>query len=160
MPATDSILATEQQLWTLLLAWPGFTSLVRPGNRIRFDDLAKLWADLIKRSKQVADAPELRIEPTGFQADSRPVRTLCAQKVVRNVTFAHTIIGSDRTINLIGQVRAEIEACYLAAGPQLGIPATVARVEFPGRYQLTPPDQKGGVSSRQVVLNVTVTVKG
>ena len=67
--------------WTLLESHIDFTSLVKAGNRIRFDDKV----DPVKKSISDADLPEVTLITEGFTPHFR--RTSSSTTVTRRYTF-------------------------------------------------------------------------
>lgn len=160
MPAaTDTVLVTEQQLWTLVLAWTPITSVVLPGNRVRLDQLSIPWPE-IKHGRLPADVPALMLEILNSRPDPKAPRTFCLQPDVNVVTFEWTVLGSDRTYNVLTQTLAELKACMKAAGTQLGIPATVARWESEWRAEVAPKAESGGVRRTRLRVQMHVVIKG
>lgn len=166
MPAaTDNVLLVEQKLWTLLLAWPPLTttgspSLVAPANFIRYDVAANPMPKVNQPLKRDGDIPFLSIVPTSYAMDPRAVRTFCSIQNLRTQKFAHTIVGGNLLITTIGQIRAEIEAAYFTAGPQLGMPASVAKWDFSGRYEVASLKVAGTANRRSITFDLNVTIKG
>ena len=164
MPAaTDTILTVEQQLWALVMAWPGITSNVRAKNIVRFDNQKVPWPDVktdLGMGKQAADVPEIKLEIISGQPDPKAPRTFCLQPQVRNVVYEWTVLGPDRSYPVITQVFAELRACMVASGTQLGIPTFVAKWEEEFRIQDAPPANDGGAKRRELHYRMKVNVKG
>lgn len=166
MAATDLVLVCEQRLWAIALASPGFTSVVRPSNQIRFDDVKKLWPKNLS-VKQAADAPEVRLDVGSFSLSPLSKRTFCGLVAWHVVNFTWTIIGGNLKIIEVGQVRAEIEAFTNLAGQDLGIPATVAKVDpVTSAYEPAPANMSGipngpqGAQAKQIRSVWAITIKG
>lgn len=154
MPVPNNKLVCEQTLWTIALAWPGLTSLIRVGNRTRFDQLGVLWPE-VKPVRQPADSIELKLDYPGRSTPDRGgARTLCLQPNVNTTDFEWTFTANDKRIIDITQALAELRAAMVAAGTQLGIPAIVARWEESERAG------KPSAKERQVVWVQRVTIKG
>lgn len=60
-PEDNPILQVHKALWSLLESAPGFTAMVKAGNRIKFVGTDR---SPIKETVQAADLPEVRIIPT------------------------------------------------------------------------------------------------
>lgn len=166
--ATNNLLVVEQRLWVIALAWPalstpGLDTTIRVGNIIRFDGTSG-WPDKTKIHRQVADAPELKLEIGGGRPDPKAPRTFCLQPDVTAVAFDWTVTVADKRYGVLTQVLAELKAAMkntdsvlgggVAAGVQLGIPAVVCRWEpemRPGR---------AGDNQRSMVWTMRVVIKG
>jgi hypothetical protein len=158
--ATNPLLIVERKLWDLVIAWPALstdttaTGYVRPGNRIRFDQLGIPWPEA-KQSRKPADSIELKLDiPGGSRPDRNAARTFCLQPQVNVWEFVWTVSAADKRLNYLTQALAELRACMIAAGTQLGIPGTVARWEEESR------PGRGEVNERVLVWVQKITIKG
>lgn len=161
--ATNNILLVEQRLWTLAIAWPGLATaiapatvpLMKPGNRIRFDQLGINWPELAKSRRNVADSVEFELDvPFNGQPDSRQWRTFCIQGNVNTFDYVWRLSAATHQITDITQAFSELQACMLAAGTQLGIPTIVARWE-----QQFRPGKPQDIKDRQILWIQRVTIK-
>ncbi len=71
-------------LWTMALASATISELVKPGNRVRFDEPDR--RDPAKKTLQAADFPELWLVPSGSQAANLHANS-CSASITRRYEF-------------------------------------------------------------------------
>lgn len=162
MPAaTNNILVVEQRLWVLALAWGGLTDIIDSVNCIRFDQTTTPQPDITRAGRETLDQlPSLRLEIASSTLDPKAPRTFCLQPDVNNVAFDWTAQGTDKNYNTCTQIAAELKACFISAGVQLGIPTVVARWTWESRYAIAGNINANIGQHREVRCRMLVNIKG
>lgn len=162
MPAaTNNIDVTQTQLWTLALAWPGLTSIVNTANFIRYDSPTITQPDVTRIGRETLDQlPSLRLEIVSSSLDPKAPRTMCKQPDVNNVAFEWIAQGTNKTYNTCTQIAAELKACFISAGVQLGIPSVVARWTWEMRFNIAGNINGNVLQHREVRARHLITIKG
>jgi hypothetical protein len=111
-------------LWSMALSSTQLEALVKPGNRVRYDDAAR--RDPMKQNIMVADVPELHLLPSGCLAANLNHNS-CAASITRAYTF--TLVTGDLRMTE-GLTRIEWQLyCALVDWK-----ATISTLEWEGQY--------------------------
>jgi hypothetical protein len=149
---TDPWTQTLDRLWAILEANALFTSLVRPGNRVKLTGPGD--GNPLKDNVQEGDLPELYIEPTvetaQFATSSKSVR------LAPSWSF-HLATNDMRVSARVGPVKWAILKALHDAGEHLGLDFVTSARLTTGLLSSYDPMENRGTKGWTALLTVTVT---
>jgi hypothetical protein len=129
MPTTttdaDPFTLVHQAIWSALTGYAPWADLVRPGNRVRFDE-GKTTVPKTEMPLQAGDCPEVRLEQGLFAAD---LNFCDGQAVEGTLHFPLRIQTADYDVVKLNLVKWQTIRALVAAGHALGMPELIQRVE-------------------------------
>lgn len=160
MPTVDRALQAYRRIWTLLLANADWTTAVKPGNRIRFDESDQSPQ---KRARQAGDFLEFELGLGGFTDDlDRAGATFCGSDEILDMNYIATVSTKATNISQLTLVALKtveiLRAAQKADMQKMGLSfmTFVGRI-VAGRPRRTRlPDAPGEVRN---VVEITIPVQ-